>query len=312
MAIIDAIPEVPQQQSAIIRNKGSFTIPEVARQAHRMVVDIEIQSVTRNQYFNLQYNMPQGDYCNVTYWHGKAIAETRKVKYPVERLIDWVNLEASLLIFAANNVLVTNINMKTIATAQGILLGETDFIRPASWAHPCSHLKFVAPPDTQFKVTCTWWPFELPPLPIAAPEPNTAQPPGGGDEYKSPQRNPNDDPWDGNAPPTGPDPNRDPRDYGPDNEPPPPPSPGPDCTKMYYISWSVTATNEQGGSATTEGVSGIQGEITGFDTYFNPAFGSWAYRAIRKSCEGQIEYVNMFGTTGAQSISGSVSSVVEA
>src|SRR5687767_5059583 len=152
MAVIDAIPEVPVQKSEIIRNKGSFTIPLEARQAHRLVVDIEIESVVRNQYLNFQYNMPQGDYCNVTYWGGDAVVETRKVKYPKERLLDWVNIEASVLLNGANDVLVTNLNMKTIALAQGIILCETNYYRPFCWAYPVSHLKFVSPPGTQFKV----------------------------------------------------------------------------------------------------------------------------------------------------------------
>lgn len=310
MTALPAARETPVQEVVEFRNEGAYTIPVEARKAHRVLIDIEIISVTRTQYQNFQYNLPQGDYCNVTYWAGASIVNTRKVKYVSERLLDWVNLEASIANSISQAGFVINTNMIAFAATLGSLLIPTPYADITTWGLNISHLKFVCPEDTQVRITCQWYPF-LDFQGAAKADPDLDDPAEGEDEYPSPRRNPRDDPWKDNNPPSSPDPNRDSRDYGDDNTPPPPPSPGPDCTKTYYISWSVTATDEQGGTATTNGVSGIQGEITGFDTYFNPAFNSWAYRAIRKSCGGEIEYVNMFGTTGAKSISGSVSSVVQ-
>jgi hypothetical protein len=311
MPVVPSTPEIPEQEVVEIRNQGSYTIPQAARKAHRLLLDVEVISVTRNQYLNLQYNLPQGEYGNVTYWNGASISRTEKIKYPSQRLIDWVNIEAGIANIVGGTGYVILQTLREMAIALGLIPVEGDRSAPNTWGYPVSHLKFVCYPDTQIRITCQWYPFVDYPE-VEETDPDLDDPASGEDEYPSPRRNPRDDPWKDNNPPTGPDPNRDERDYGDDNDPPPPPSPGPDCTKTYYISWSVTATNEQGGTATTEGVTGLQGEITGFDTYFNPAFNSWAYRAIRKSCAGEIEYVNMFGTTGAQSISGSVSSVVEA
>lgn len=307
--IIDAPLEIPVQESVQIRNGGSYTLPLAARKAHRLNLTVEIISVTRNQYTNLMYNPPQGEYCNVTYWVGDAVKETRKVKYPKEVLIEWLNLEKSIVAQAASDVLVTATNMRTIALAQGVILGETPFTRPFVWAYPVTHLKFIGYPDTQMKVTCTWWDFEYPPFEFAEPDPNTADPPGGNDEYKKPKRNPNDEPWEGNAPASPPDPSRDPRDYDDANEPPPPESPGPDCTKQYLVTFSGTYTEEGGPGGSFSGQQILPGEIVGFESFYNPAFRSWAYRAIIRSCAGDISYANMYGTTGVTSLTGSATAV---
>lgn len=221
MGVIPATPEIPQQEVVELRNRGSYTIPSVARKAHRLLVDIEVVSVTRNQYQNFQYNLPQGDYCNVTFWSGASIVRTEKVKYPSQRLIDWVNVEASLanIIGLTGSIIVLTIG--ALAVALGLAPVEGDRKSPNTWGYPISHLKFVCPPDTQIRITCQWYPFND----DAEVEEGTSDlddPAEGEDEYPSPRRNPRDDPWDGNAASSGADPLRDPRDFDDANEPPPP------------------------------------------------------------------------------------------
>lgn len=243
MSIILPAPlEVPQQDSVEIRNRGSYTIPEDARKAHRLNLTVEIISVTRNQYGNFNYNPTQGDYCNVTYFVKDAPLKTRKVKYPKEVLIEWLNLEASILNAGASDVLVTATNMRTIAIAQGILLGEFPFTRPFTWAYPVTHLKFVCPPDTQVRIVCTWWPFEYPPFEFAQSEPNTGSPPGGSNEYSSPRQNSSGEPWEGNDDASSPDPLRDPRDFDDANQPPPPP----DEPTVYSVCSLLTSVSGGG------------------------------------------------------------------
>lgn len=263
---------MPQQETIQIRNKGSFTIPEEARKAHRLNLTVEIISVTRNQYGNFNYNPTQGDYCNVTYFVGDSPIETRKVKYAKETLLEWLNFETSIINAVNSAVLVTATNMKTIALAQGILLGELPFTRTFTWAYPVTHLKFVCPPNTQIKVTCTWWPFEYPDFEFAESEPNTATPPGGGNEYRNPRQNNNSEPWDGNPGASAPDPDRDERDYDPANIPPPPP---PDCVNYRLVGqYQFGDTNGNPGGAfditfaADPGGFVIEGGLSGGETYF--------------------------------------------
>jgi hypothetical protein len=221
MAILPVLREVPVQEVVEIRNTGSYTIPEAARKAHRLLIDVEIVSVTRTQYLNLQYNLPQGDYCNVTYWCGASIIRTEKVKYASTRLIDWVNIEGSI---AQQLGILGRVIVVTIGSL-GLALGappiEGDRRAYSTWGFNVSHLKFVCPPGTQIRVTCQWYPFRDLDN-IEEPDADLDDPANGEDEYPSPRRNPSDDPWDGNAVSSGPDPLRDPRDSDEANEPPPP------------------------------------------------------------------------------------------
>lgn len=212
MVILPVIRETPLQVSYQIRNRGSFTIPEAARKAHRLLIDLEVVSVTRNQYQNLMYNLPQGDYCNVTYWAGASIMKTRKVKYASERLIDWVNVEAGLAFnvgLATASVLFT---LDNLAVALNLIPVQLDRRPPVVWGYPISHLKVVCPPETQIKLTCQWYPF--PELgDFSSPDPDLDDPAEGEDEYPSPVRNPMSDPWEGNSPASVPQQERDTRDY---------------------------------------------------------------------------------------------------
>ena len=291
--ILDAPLEIPVQESVQIRNRGSYTLPDAARKAHRLNLTVEIISVTRNQYNNLNYNPMQGDYCNVTYFVGDAVKETRKVKYPNEVLIEWLNFETSIINAISSSVLVTATNMRTIALAQGILLGENPFTRTFTWAYPVTHVKFVCPPDTQIKVTCTWWPFEYPDFEFAESEPNTATPPGGGDEYRNPRRNPMDEPWDGNADSSGIDESRDPRDFDEANEPPPPPPLGEDCTRDYFIQAYVQYSNSDGTTSTARCDAVLRGKILSVSTKVSDDGGRRIAFVTRESCEGVVEEVNL-------------------
>lgn len=197
MVELPVIRENPKQLVYEIRNRGSVTLPEEARKAHRVLVDIEIISVTRTQYQNLQYNLPQGDYCNVTYWAGASISQTRKVKYPSERLLDWVNIEAGIVYqlgITGAGIIQAIINL---ANAMGYANVNVPPREPQVWGLPISHLKFVAPPDTQFRITIQWYPFVDAPN-VAEPNPDLDDPAEGEDEYPSPRRNPASDPWEGN------------------------------------------------------------------------------------------------------------------
>lgn len=221
MPELPVVRETPEQISFEIRNRGGVTIPEEARKAHRLLVDIEILSVTRTQYLNLQYNLPQGDYCNVTYWAGASISQTRKVKYVSERLIDWVNIEAGMAYHASligQTIIQTIVNL---ATALGYGSVELPRRPPNVWGYPISHLKFVAPPDTQFRVTIQWYPF-VDVEGVSEPDPDLDDPASGEDEYPSPRNNPRNDPWRDNNEASPLDPERDERDYDSANIPPVP------------------------------------------------------------------------------------------
>lgn len=304
MAVLPVIRESPVQEVVQIRNKGSYTIPEEARKAHRLLVDIRILSVTRNQYSNLMYNLPQGEYGNCTYWSGAAINDTRKIKYPNERLIDWVNVEASAAFNAGLAAEVPNRSVGALGLAMGFPVVKGDRRPPIVWGFLTSHLKFVLYPDTQLELICQWYPW--PDIDeFEEPDPDLDDPASGEDEYPSPKRNPRDEPWEGNPPSSGIDGSRDPRDFDDANVPPPPGSPGPDCTKTYRIVASGETTDANGVTYPWATEGQYLGEIVSVGPYFNPAFNSWAYRITQKTCDGQINYLNMFGTTGVVSLTGS-------
>lgn len=212
MVQLPASPESFLQVSYQIRNKGSFTIPDEARKSHRLILDIEVVSVTRTQYQNFLYNMPQGDYCNVTFWSGSAISRTEKIKYPSQRLIDWINIEASLCLNAAGVGVTIIETIKSLGAALELTVTETDGQSQAVWGYPITHVKVVCPEDTQILLTCTWYPFETTPL-VNDIEPQIEEPSDSEDEYKSPSRNPSSNPWAENAPASLPQPDRDIRDY---------------------------------------------------------------------------------------------------
>lgn len=292
MAQLPAIPESYLQVSAEIRNKGSFTIPIEARKAHRLIVDVEVVSVTRNQYLNFMYNLPQGDYCNVTHWAGSAISRTDKVKYPYQRLIDWVNIEGGGILNAVGVGVVIIDTLISLGVALGLQVEETDGRAQPVWGYPTTHLKFVCPPQTQIRVTCTWYPFET----VEGEndiDPQTEEPTGGGDEYGSPVENPPDDPWDGNNPASAPDPNRDPRDYDDANDPPPPPPLGPDCTRDYFIQAFITTENPDGSSGISRCDAVLRGEILSVSTKITPDGGRRIAYVLRKNCSGTTEEVNL-------------------
>jgi len=227
MAILPVIRETPVQEVVEIRNRGSYTIPEQARKAHRLLVDIEVISVTRNQYQNFNYNLPQGDYCNVTFWSGASINRTEKVKYPSQRLIDWVNIEASNAFNAGLAAEVVNRTVGALGLALGFPAIRGDRRPPNVWGFMTSHLKFVCPPDTQIRVTCQWYPF--PNIEdFEEPDADLDDPAKDEPEYPKPRENPRSDPWKDNDPASPPDQARDPRDFDPANVPPEPP-PIPEC-----------------------------------------------------------------------------------
>lgn len=218
MVTFPPIRESPLELSFQIRNKGSFTIPFEARQAHRLALDIEVVSVTRTQYQNFLYNLPQGDYCNVTLWSGSTIRETIKVKYPSQRLLDWVNIEGGVYQSTALSCKSVLTTLRSLGAAMGYPSVAGDNQMPPIWGYPITHVKVVCPEDTQIKLTCQWWPFVSLPE-IADVLPDLDEPSEGDSEYPSPSRNPANDPWKENAPPSLPDSNRDERDYSPENYP---------------------------------------------------------------------------------------------
>lgn len=234
MAILPVIRESPVQETVQIRNKGSYTIPEEARKAHRLLVDVVVVSVTRNQYGNLNYNLPQGEYGNVTFWSGASINRTEKIKYPTMRLIDWVNVEASVAFQCALNAKAVNTTVGALGLAMGYPSVEGDRRPPTVWGYLTSHLKFVLYPDTQMQVICQWWPWPDAEG-IEEPDPDLDDPASGEDEYPEPKRNPKDEPWDGNPPSSGLDQSRDPRDFDDSNAPPPPSLPGQECGVRYLL-----------------------------------------------------------------------------
>lgn len=224
MPVVSPIPETPEQEVVEFRNTASYTIPEAARKAHRLLLDLEIISVTRTQYVNLQYNLPQGEYANVTFWNGASISRTEKIKYPSQRLIDWVNVEAGISNIVGGTGYVILQTLEQMAIALGLVPVEGDRSSPNTWGYPVSHLKIVAYPDTQFRLTCQWYPFVDYPN-VEETNPDLDDPAQGENEYPSPRRNPPDDPWKDNDPASPPDPQRDARDYSSDNDPPPPVDP---------------------------------------------------------------------------------------
>ncbi len=216
MPVVPGTPETPVQEVVNIRNKGAYTIPEAARRSHRLLVDVEVISVTRNQYTNLMYNLPQGEFGNVTYWSGASIARTEKIKYPSQRLLDWVNVEAGLANIVGGTGYVILFTLRQMAIALGLVPVEGNRSPPNTWGYPISHLKFVLYPDTQIRITCQWYPFVNYPE-VEETEPDLDDPASGEDEYPSPRQNPIGDPWNGNEYPTDPDSDRDSRDYSPEN-----------------------------------------------------------------------------------------------
>lgn len=212
MATLPVVRETPVQESVEIRNRGAYTIPEEARKAHRVLVDVEVISVTRTQYKNFMYNSPQGDYANVTLFNGASIKDTIKVKYPSQRLIDFVNIEGGICQMTALSCLAVSETVANLATAMGIVpvLGDNREINV--WGLLISHLKIVCPEDTQVRITCQWYPFVHIPG-VGDVNPDLDDPADGEPEYNEPRRNPVSDPWIGNPDGTARDPGRDPRDY---------------------------------------------------------------------------------------------------
>lgn len=212
---LPVVPEAWVEETVEIRNRGAYTIPNEARKAHRCTIDVEVVSVTREQFKNLMYNLPQGNYLNVTAFNGAAICDTIVIRYPTQRLLDWVNIEASVQYSVARSVRSTysffELIMQQLSINYGLLPSRPD----NSWGLPWSHLKFVAPPDTQVRVRCRWYLFNEDPD-VANPDPQTGDAQEGKDEYREPSQNSPNSPFSGNPPATERDTNRDPRDYGPD------------------------------------------------------------------------------------------------
>lgn len=279
--------ETPVQETVEIRNKGSYTIPLAARRAHRCLIDVEIISVTRPQYYNFLYNLPQGDYANFTLWSGASIRETVKIKYPAQRILDWVNIEAGMQHSAALVAAGVGRSLNNLAVQLGFIPFPLPNSPDPSWGLLISHVKVVCPEDTQLRITCQWYPF-IAREDVATPDPDLDDPAEGEDEYPEPKKNPVGDPWQGNPDPSGPDPNRDPRDSSPDNVPPPPPPPpnggiaGPngakadrsgtpvECTGGVNIinipagaSWQLVAASSTCGSYTSIPMAGYDLEING-------------------------------------------------
>lgn len=292
MAILPVIRENPVQEVVEIRNRGSYTIPEEARKAHRLLVDVEVISVTRNQYTNLNYNLPQGEYGNVTYWSGASINRTEKIKYPSMRLIDWVNVEASAAFNAGLAADVPNRSVGALGLALGFPAIRGDRRAPIVWGYLTSHLKFVLYPHTQIRLTCQWYPW--PDIEeFEEPDPDLDDPASGEDEYPAPRRNPPDDPWNGNAPSSGIDESRDPRDFDEANEPPPPPPLGEDCTRDYFIQAFITTANPDGSTSTSRCDAVLRGKILSISTKVSPDGGRRIAFVTRQSCEGVVEEVNL-------------------
>lgn len=212
MADLPRIPEVPVTEVFEIRNRGSYSIPPAARKAHRITLDVEVRSVTRTQYRNNQYNLPQGEYGNCTLFNGAAILNTIKIKYPTQRVIEWVNIEAGIQADTAINIQGVNETLKAIIE---ILVGNASANpnQPAnSWGLPYTHAKFVLYPDTQISLICTWWPFvEF--EGVATPEPDISDPQQGKDEYREPTKQNPSAPFNGNPPPSERQLDRDARDF---------------------------------------------------------------------------------------------------
>lgn len=292
MPVIPPTPESPVQEVVNIRNSGSYTIPEEARKAHRLLIDVEVISVTRNQYSNLMYIPNQGEYGNVTFFSGASLVRDMKLKFPAQRLIDWVNLEASIADMVGRAGFVIILTLRSMAIALGLVPFEGDRQSPNTWGYPITHIKFKTYPDTQIRVTCQWYPF----VPFSETEPPTSDlddPANGEDEYPYPRRNPREDPWNGNADSSGIDESRDPRDFDEANEPAPPPPLGDDCTRDYFIQAFVTTENPDGSSSISRCDAVLRGEILSVTTKITSDGGRRIAYVLRRNCSGTTEEVNL-------------------
>lgn len=279
-----------------IENYGIMKLSPVERGSNNLRIQTDVIQLPYSEYLNVRSNPPKGHYGFACLMDGEYVIDIIDIQFRRQILID---KDRYLVQLAWQEFC----NSKTIANQLGAPLPDTTVDYPI-WN--CKEIRFKLEPGVilnVFKsniipVTCSGSGISEPNLggepPGLPPQPTLPPPPNVPDSEKLPLSPPYEgDDDNGNTYKRG------------EAEPPPSGSPGPDCTKCYNISFTVNGTDRDGNSFNDSGVAQLCGEITGFDSFFNPAFGSWAYRALVKSCSGTLTPSNLYGTTNATSLSGS-------
>lgn len=281
-----------------IENYGVLKFLSAERGARDLLVVTDVIQLPYQEYTNVKSNPPKSHYGYACFMAKDYVLYMVDIQFRRQVLVD---RNRHLIQLAWQEFC----NSKVIAAAVGIPLPATTVEYPV-WQ--CDEIRFKLEPGVILNVykshfsptTCAGVgivePVTQPTAPGLPASPSLPPPKGTPEANKLPLSPPYEGANDnGNT------------YVRPADPTPPSTSPGPDCTKTYAWNWTVVGTRSNGTTQTFTGSSSSQGEITGFEQFFNSSFNSWAYRYIRKDCSGNITRPNMFGSTEFTSISGSVS-----
>jgi len=244
-------PEIQRELIRTYRNFGTYLLPDAARRAHKLTLSIRIDSITRTQYQNFKYNPPQGDYGNVTLFHGFEVAAVHNVKFANEVIYEWFNLEGSLVQATYYAQYLNAENLVTIAAALGRSVSTEPPESINLWGCPLSLIKILCPAGTQFSIRCEWYEFQDQDVINVSPSVRVIPPPNRQGECREPTKREPPRPWRGNPPKTPDNPADcylgDGNDQNPDDTGEPPPAP----PATWIAFWMQYRSYEGGANPTT-------------------------------------------------------------
>jgi len=245
-------PFIKEEREVQYRDQGSVVLTDRERSAARLIVTIDILSVTVEEYRNDRYVPPDGFYGYMTFFRGAAVWRKMSVDFPKQRVWDEINWllwlyytarETVTLIMegfseivadigeGVNNLLEEVERPSVVASAFSwffrktgevweFFFGEEDESAEESSFYiplpiPSPHpdiIKFKAASPGQFRIRVEGWHYESALAQSLNPPVDVSDPTEGEDQYSSPAKNSPDDPYSGLPNPSPLDPLADPRD----------------------------------------------------------------------------------------------------
>lgn len=289
-----------------ISGTGTLLLSDEQRKAQYLIVTCMFLDYPRHysQNFRTPRNRLFFGYAHVMI--GEYVAHEISLEYDGQIIYEWRNITAQLntsiwcaqkkirdLIIASNNGTPGTVPMVPVDEPIGEVLGC-----------PVTEIRYELIPSVKVLTNCIFAPIVgcgENSIQIGIPVPPT--PPEEGDKL-------------GDKPPREEDGTGEPNEIGgikPKGEPvDPPPPPGPEdeplaeaCTATYKIDFTVTTTAQGSGEVKTVTDTAILGgKILSVAPFYNPSFDSWAYRVERQNCDETVQFVNIYGTTGVSSLTG--------
>lgn len=296
-------------QTRYIENRGILNLTQEERSGKAQRLYTEVVQLPYSEYLNVKSNPSHGFY-------GYAVLMAKEFafkKIPIEFHKQLLYLEER---FDAQVGEMVVCNAMTLLRAIVIVSNQIppdpkavylqpDLVEFPLWA--VTQVKFVLVPGCVIKVEyaheeyqkCPASPVVQPDLlpPPSLPTPPPSPPPEDTDDD---QKIPLSPPYQGDD------------DGGdtfvrnpPEPEEPSEPPVGADCTKFYLITAEGVTTDSLGVESPWAEQARYKGEIVSVAPFYLAAFDVWSYRVTQKTCEGEINYFNMYSRTGMASLTGS-------